>query len=151
MTPGERNLMNAEIAAAVEAALAPVKEELAGLKRVDRRHSMAAGALVADIRKSKSEITEQVDDTVDALARRDQNLVAALNEVRAELVASRSAATTSIAPVATDARNAAIDLNLVKKDTARTLTWWRHPALPVFAYAAARVAYKLITGHDAPE
>ncbi len=170
MTPGERNLMNAEIRATVEAAVAPLlveiatlKRETAALERVDRKHSgvhSGLGAKIRESRESQSEIKVQVDDTVDALARRDQQLVAALNEVRDELVANRAATSTSIAPAAqaaegaktqateaaTEARNAGIDLRLVKQDTARALKWWRNPAISVVAVALLRIAYEILTG-----
>lgn len=164
--------MNAEIAAAVEAAVRPLKLELAHardeleqLRQVDRRHSLGARALNADIRKSRSDITEEVGGTFDAVARRDEQLVAALNEVRAEIVKNREAMPTTIAPAAadaadaktqattaaTEARNAGIELGFVKKDAARAVRWWRHPAVPVVAYGLFRVLYNLATGHDVPQ
>lgn len=169
MTPGERNLMNAEIAAAVEAAVVaavrPLRDELADLKRVDRRHSLGVKALNADIRKSSSDITEGVDDKIDAVARRDEQIVGALNEVRDELAKNRTVVPTTIAPAAadakdakaqatdaaTEARNAGIEIGLVKKEVARATGWLRHPAVPVVAYTAVRILYNLFTGHDVPQ
>lgn len=133
MTPRETELMNALIRATVEdavrQAVTPLQAEIATLRGVDRRHSIA-------VRQSKSEIHEKVDDTVDALARRDYQLVAAIQEVRDEVAAARAESKKSLAPAATaavdaatEARNAGIDLKLVKKDTARAVVWYRSPAL----------------------
>lgn len=125
MTPGERGLMTAEIAAAVEAAVRPLHEKIQRLEQVDRRHSGVHRELGTSLRSSQSDIAAQVDGTVDALARRDQQLVAALNELREEVRASGSVTRASIAPAAlaatdaaTEARNAGIDIKLVKTSTA---------------------------------
>ncbi len=42
-------------------------------------------------------------------------------------------------------------MKAVKNDAAKAAAWWRNPALPVVAYVVSRIAYKIITGHDAPE
>ncbi len=156
MTPGEERL-NAWIRTAVADAVAPLHREIAALKAVDKRHSGVHSGLGAKLRESQSEIAVKVDDTVDAVARRDQQLVQAINDVRQEIVASREVTKTSIAPTAmaateaaTQARNAGIDLKLVKQDTARAAAWWRHPALPVVAYALVEALWKVFGATHAP-
>lgn len=84
MIPHELELLKQEIA--------KLKYEIAQLKRVDVKH-----------RESQSEIVERVDDRVAAFARRDAQLVTALNEVREELRAQ----TKSIIPAAEGAERAA--------------------------------------------
>lgn len=111
MTHGETQLMNALIKEAVAAAVSPLRAEMAALKA---RHSGVHKDLGRNIRESQSDIETRVDDTFDAVARRDQQLVAALNEVRAAVASGTKTTAESIAPVDDE-------LKRVKADTAKTL------------------------------
>jgi hypothetical protein len=159
MTPGERGLMTAEIAAAVEAAVRPLNEKIQRLEQVDRRHSGVHRELGTSLRSSQSDIAAQVDNTVDALARRDQQLVAALNELREEVRSSGTVTRASIAPAAlaataakaeatdaaTEARNAAIDIKLVKTSTASASMRINVAVLLGIVQTMVTIAYHILT------
>lgn len=123
-----------------------LEEQLAELQSAASRHSVGARTLGADLRRSQSEIGVHVDDTVGAIARRDANLIAALNEVRGAIQAIRDD-TKPAAEAAQAAENAAVlavghtksvadDTDTIAKDQKRALVWWRHPAAVFFLYAA---------------
>ncbi len=96
MTPREIELMNASIRDAVTAAIAPVYVRLDALERTDRKHSGVHKDLGAKVRESQSEINVKVDDRTAALAHRDDQIVGALNELRAEVREGNGAVTAGV-------------------------------------------------------
>ncbi len=85
MTPTEIDQMRKEIRAAIveiskdlEARLLRQQHEIQRLKDVDKAHR----ELGRGIRESQSEIVERVDDRVEAMQRRDGQIVGALQEIR---------------------------------------------------------------------
>jgi hypothetical protein len=152
MTKGEELLMKEFLREAVAAALAselgPVKREIADLKAVDRKHSGVHTGLAANVRESQSaikaaesNIKAEVGGTVDALARRDQQIIEAFDELSTLVKTSHVPATaaagdakTQATVAATEARSVGIDVGLMKKDAAKAVAWWRHPAFVFLVY-----------------
>ncbi len=143
MTPRELELMRSHIAEAVDTAVRPLRAEIEELKAATRKHSGMHRELGEGLRQSRSEISETITDTALALARRDDVVERIVDRMEAMERRSIAPAAVAAGQAETEARNAGIDVRLVKQDTERALKWWRHPALPVLIYGILDAAYRL--------
>jgi hypothetical protein len=124
----------AEIARLIAQAVQPLQDQIDAQKAVDRRHSGQHRNLATDIRASRSDVTTRVDDTVQALAHRDQQLITALNEVRASVSRLESQSIPPVAEASHGAKKAAVnaelaanmvrvDVDQAKQATTKQLKW----------------------------